>query len=99
MTSAGRASFVVIQTHLSFGFLIGCKTIKGFTSMRPPVAAAAPRPAAGCRLIQRPGDAFGCHAFERNPRESGVLMMEKPAIFGAGWTGHMKNDLSVHRLV
>jgi hypothetical protein len=26
-------------------------------------------------------------------------MTEKSAIFGAGWTGHMKNDLSVYRLV
>jgi hypothetical protein len=45
--SAGNAGFVVIQTHLSFGF--ERKTIERFTSMRPPVAAAAPIPATRCK--------------------------------------------------
>ena len=39
--SAENADFVVIQTHLSFGFLIG-RTITRFTSIRLPVVAAVP---------------------------------------------------------
>jgi hypothetical protein len=38
--SAGNAGFVVIQTHLSLGF-DRTQTNKRFTSIRPPVAAAA----------------------------------------------------------
>src|ERR1700730_9287797 len=50
--STGNAGFVCHPDAPLPWFLIERKTIERFTSMRPPVAAAAPRPAAGYRRTE-----------------------------------------------
>ena len=49
------------------------------------------------RLIQRLCEAFDCHAFERIPRESCVLMTGRSTTLGAGRAGHMKSDPSIYK--
>jgi len=62
VTSARRAPELRFRCHPDTPlpwFLIGCKTSYRFISMRPPAAAAAPRPAAGDRRTEFLDGDFG----------------------------------------